>query len=52
MNEFQKNRFANLILNSMFNSLNNKIIVVLGISFKTKTNDTRESAALTIIKRL
>jgi UDPglucose 6-dehydrogenase len=36
----------------MFNSLRNKIIVILGITFKAKTNDTRESAALDVIKKL
>lgn len=36
----------------MFNSLKNKIIVILGITFKANTNDIRESAALTVIKKL
>ncbi|CAD8119905.1 unnamed protein product [Paramecium sonneborni] len=52
LNEFQKQRFINLIITSMFNSLKNKIIVILGVSFKAKTNDTRESASLIIIKKL
>lgn len=41
-----------MIITSMFNSLKNKIIVILGVSFKAKTNDTRESASLIIIKKL
>ena len=52
MNEYQKQRFANLIISTMFNSLKNKVIVILGVTFKAKTNDTRESAALSIISRL
>ncbi|CAD8204476.1 unnamed protein product [Paramecium pentaurelia] len=52
LNEFQKQRFYNLIITSMFNSLRNKIIVILGVTFKANTNDTRESASLMIIQKL
>ncbi|KAI8068523.1 UDP-glucose/GDP-mannose dehydrogenase family, NAD binding domain-containing protein [Gongronella butleri] len=52
MNEHQKKRFVRTILSSLFNTITNKKICVLGFAFKKDTGDTRESAAITIIRDL
>jgi len=52
LNEYQKNRFVEMILNSMFNNLANKKICLFGFAFKANTSDTRETPALTIAIRL
>lgn len=46
VNDYQKNRFAEGILNSLNNTLSDKKIAFLGWAFKKDTNDTRESAAI------
>lgn len=46
MNDYQKHRFGRRILSSMFNTVSDKKIAVLGFAFKKDTNDTRESAAI------
>lgn len=48
MNDFQKNRFAQKIINKLFNTVSGKKIAFLGWAFKKDTNDTRESAAIYI----
>ncbi|KAI9363729.1 UDP-glucose/GDP-mannose dehydrogenase family, NAD binding domain-containing protein [Pilaira anomala] len=50
MNEYQKNRFVRNIISTLFNTITNKKIAVLGFAFKKDTGDTRESAAITLIK--
>lgn len=50
MNEYQKNRFTRNIISTLFNTITNKKIAVLGFAFKKDTGDTRESAAITLIK--
>lgn len=52
MNDYQKHRFSRRILASMFNTVSDKKIAVLGFAFKKDTNDTRESAAIYICKDL
>jgi len=52
INEYQKNRFVLKILEEMFNTLSGKKIALFGFAFKANTNDTRESAAITIAKKL
>lgn len=52
MNEFQRRRFANRIINSLFNTVTDKKIGILGFSFKKNTGDTRESASIYICKYL
>ena len=52
MNEYQKERFVTRILDSMFNTVSGKRIAILGYAFKKDTNDTRESPAIAICKRL
>jgi UDPglucose 6-dehydrogenase len=50
MNEYQKSRFVRHIISTLFNTITNKKIAVLGFAFKKDTGDTRESAAITLIK--
>lgn len=46
MNDHQKERFANNIIKTLYNTVNGKNIAFLGWAFKKDTNDTRESAAI------
>lgn len=46
MNDYQKQRFARRVVASLFNTVADKKIAVLGFAFKKDTNDTRESAAI------
>ncbi|KAH6562973.1 hypothetical protein BASA50_006091 [Batrachochytrium salamandrivorans] len=50
MNEFQKSRFAERVVKRLFNTITNKKIAIFGFAFKKDTGDTRESAAITLIK--
>lgn len=50
LNEYQKQRFANRIVKRLFNTITNKRICVFGFAFKKNTGDTRESAAITLVK--
>ncbi len=52
INDFQKERFVLNMLSTMFNTLANKKICLLGFAFKANTGDTRESPALYIAHRL
>lgn len=52
MNDYQKKRFANSIINTLFNTVSGKKITLLGWAFKKDTNDTRESAAIYIADHL
>jgi len=52
MNDHQKRRFARRIVSTMFNTVSDKKIAVLGFAFKKDTNDTRESAAIYVCKDL
>jgi UDPglucose 6-dehydrogenase len=52
MNDFQKERFVQRILDQMFNTVSGKKIAVLGYAFKKDTNDLRESPAIAICRRL
>lgn len=52
MNDFQKKRFAQRILKSMFNTLAEKRIAVFGFAFKANTGDTRQSPAKTVCEFL
>ena len=46
INDYQKRRFANIIMKSLFGTVAEKKITLLGWAFKKDTNDTRESAAI------
>jgi len=48
MNDHQKRRFANNIVQTLYNTVSGKKIAFLGWAFKKDTNDTRESAAINI----
>ena len=52
MNDHQKHRFADNIIQTLFNTVNGKKIAVLGWAFKKDTNDTRESAAIYVADHL
>ncbi|MES2695331.1 MAG: UDP-glucose 6-dehydrogenase [Verrucomicrobiota bacterium] len=52
MNDWQKQRFSSRIVRSLFNSVAGKKIAVLGFAFKKDTNDTRESAAISVCRDL
>lgn len=45
-NDHQKRRFADHIVNTLYNTVSGKKIGFLGWAFKKDTNDTRESAAI------
>tara|TARA_B100000927_G_scaffold162103_1_gene130619 strand:+ start:544 stop:1935 length:1392 start_codon:yes stop_codon:yes gene_type:complete len=46
INDYQKRRFTKKIINSLFKTVSDKKITLLGWAFKKDTNDTRESAAI------
>ncbi|KAG9003808.1 UDP-glucose 6-dehydrogenase 1 [Tulasnella sp. JGI-2019a] len=50
MNEYQKRRFSKRVVDTLFNTITGKRITVLGFAFKADTGDTRESAAITLIR--
>lgn len=52
MNDWQKSRFVNRIVRTLFNTVTEKKIAVLGFAFKKDTNDTRESAAIYVCRDL
>lgn len=52
MNDYQKHRFSRRVISTMFNTVSDKKIAILGFAFKKDTNDTRESAAIYICKDL
>lgn len=52
MNDYQKKRFADTIVSSLYNTVSGKKIVFYGWAFKKDTNDTRESAAIYVADAL
>jgi UDPglucose 6-dehydrogenase len=52
MNEWQKNRFTQRVVRTLFNTVSGKRIAVLGFAFKKDTNDTRESPAISVVRGL
>ena len=52
MNDYQKGRFVNRITEAMFNTVSGKRIAILGYAFKKDTNDSRESPAIDVCRRL
>ncbi len=52
LNDYQKHRFANNIISTLFNTVAGKKITFLGWAFKKNTNDTRESAAIYVADEL
>lgn len=52
MNEYQKSRFSAKVVESLFNTVTDKRIAMLGFAFKKNTGDTRESPAIHVAKTL
>ncbi len=52
MNDYQKHRFAQKVITTLFNTVSDKKISMLGWAFKKDTNDSRESAAIYIADEL
>uniref|UniRef100_G1SP48 UDP-glucose 6-dehydrogenase n=1 Tax=Oryctolagus cuniculus TaxID=9986 RepID=G1SP48_RABIT len=52
MNDYQRRRFASRIIDSLFNTVTDKKIAILGFAFKKDTGDTRESSSIYISKYL
>ena len=52
LNNWHQHRISKLIAKKLFGTLSGKKIAILGFAFKANTNDTRESAAITICKDL
>ena len=52
LNDWQKSRFVEKIVRTLFNTVNGKRIAILGFAFKKDTNDTRESPAIQICRDL
>ncbi|XP_076954376.1 UDP-glucose 6-dehydrogenase 3-like [Bidens hawaiensis] len=52
INDYQKTRFVNRVMASMFNTVSNKKIAILGFAFKKDTGDTRETPAIDVCKGL
>jgi len=50
LNDYQTKRFADRVVKTLFNSLTGKKIALLGFAFKANTGDTRESAAIKLVK--
>lgn len=52
MNDYQKRRFADRIISTLYNTVSDKKITFFGWAFKKDTNDTRESAAIYVADAL
>ena len=52
INDYQKNRFAEKIINHFGGNLKGKTIAVLGWAFKANTNDSRESPAIYVAEKI
>jgi UDPglucose 6-dehydrogenase len=52
VNDWQKRRFVQRMVRTMFNTIAGKRVAVLGFAFKKDTNDTRESAAIDVCSAL
>ena len=52
LNDWQKSRFVEKIVRTLFNTVNGKHIAILGFAFKKDTNDTRESPAIQVCRDL
>ncbi|MGI9552087.1 MAG: nucleotide sugar dehydrogenase [Aurantibacter sp.] len=52
MNDYQKRRFAERIISTLYNTVSGKKIAFYGWAFKKDTNDTRESAAIYVADAL
>ena len=52
INNWQQKRISRVIVEKLFGNLSEKKIAILGFAFKSNTNDTRESPAISICRDL
>eukprot|EP01064_Diplonema_japonicum_P000313 TRINITY_DN10216_c0_g2_i2.p1 TRINITY_DN10216_c0_g2~~TRINITY_DN10216_c0_g2_i2.p1 ORF type:complete len:491 (+),score=216.87 TRINITY_DN10216_c0_g2_i2:59-1474(+) len=52
LNEYQRRRFAQKMIHTMFDTVSGKKIAILGFAFKKDTGDTRESSAINVCSTL
>jgi len=52
MNDYQRRRFSETIVRTMFDTVSNKKIAILGFAFKKDTGDTRETSAIPVCNSL
>ncbi|KAH0684410.1 hypothetical protein KY285_021852 [Solanum tuberosum] len=52
INDYQKIRFVNRVVASMFNTVSGKKVAILGFAFKKDTGDTRETPEIDVCKGL
>ncbi|XP_058058705.1 UDP-glucose 6-dehydrogenase isoform X1 [Anopheles bellator] len=52
MNDYQKTRFSQKIIECLFNTVTDKRISILGFAFKKNTGDTRETPAIAVCRTL
>ena len=52
INDYQKNRFVQKIIDGFGGNIKNKKITILGWAFKANTNDSRESPAINVTNNL
>ncbi|GMH40128.1 hypothetical protein BSKO_08032 [Bryopsis sp. KO-2023] len=52
MNDYQKQRFVERVVSSMFNTVKGKRVAVFGFAFKKDTGDTRETPAIDVCRGL
>lgn len=52
MNEFQKRRFAQIMIREMFDNVRAKKLAIFGFAFKKDTGDTRETPAIDVVGAL
>lgn len=52
MNDYQKQRFVERVVGSMFNTVKGKRIAIFGFAFKKDTGDTRETPAIDVCRGL
>jgi UDPglucose 6-dehydrogenase len=52
LNEYQRHRFSEKMIRTMFDTVGGKTIAIFGFAFKKDTGDTRESSAISICAKL
>ena len=52
INSWHQKRISEIVVKKLFGTVANKKLVILGFAFKANTNDTRESAAISICRNL
>jgi UDPglucose 6-dehydrogenase len=52
LNEYQRRRFTEKMIRSMFDTVGGKTIAIFGFAFKKDTGDTRESSSIAVCAKL